>query len=74
MTRLPRALSPLRHRHYRLLVASMACSLLAAGLWAVALVWQVVALHGGPAALSLVVLAHSARFIPDFCSSPPSCR
>jgi MFS family permease len=54
MTGLPRALSPLRHRQYRLLVASMALSLLAAGLWAVALVWQVVALHGGPAALSLV--------------------
>ena len=54
MTSLPRALSPLRHSQYRLLVASMALSLLAAGLWAVALVWQVVALHGGPAALSLV--------------------
>src|SRR3954454_2018654 len=54
MATLPRALSPLRHRQYRLLAASMTFSLLAAGLWAVALVWQVVALHGGPAALSLV--------------------
>ena len=54
MTSLPRALSPLRHSQYRLLAASMALSLLAAGLWAVALVWQVVALAGGPAALSLV--------------------
>ncbi|SNR37057.1 MFS transporter [Blastococcus mobilis] len=54
MTSLPRALSPLRHPHYRLLAASMALSLLAAGLWAVALVWQVVALRGGPAALSMV--------------------
>ena len=54
MTRLPRALSPLRLSHYRLLAASMALSLLAAGLWAVAVVWQVVALRGGPAALSLV--------------------
>jgi MFS family permease len=54
MTSLPRALSPLRHSQYRLLVASMACSLFAGGLWAVALVWQVVALRGGPAALSLV--------------------
>jgi MFS family permease len=54
MTSLPRALSPLRHRQYRLLAASMAFSLLAAGVWAVALVWQVVALRGGPAALSLV--------------------
>jgi hypothetical protein len=31
MTSLPRALSPLRHRQYRLLAASMAFSLLAAG-------------------------------------------
>jgi MFS family permease len=54
MTALPRALAPLRHPHYRLLVASMAFSLLAAGLWAVAVVWQVVALRGGPQALSLV--------------------
>jgi MFS family permease len=53
MAGLPRALSPLRHPSYRLLAASMALSLLAAGLWAVALVWQVVALGGGPAALSL---------------------
>jgi MFS family permease len=54
MAALPRALAPLRHRHYRLLAASMALSLLGAGLWAVAVVWQVVALGGGPAALSLV--------------------
>jgi MFS family permease len=54
MTALPRALAPLRHNHYRLLAASMALSLLAAGLWVVAVVWQVVALDGGPAALSLV--------------------
>ena len=32
----------------------MALSLLSGGLWAVAVVWQVVALGGGPAALSLV--------------------
>jgi predicted MFS family arabinose efflux permease len=54
MATLPRALAPLRHRHYRLLAASMAFSLLSSGLWAVAVVWQVVALGGGPAALSLV--------------------
>src|SRR4051812_46057248 len=49
-----RALAPLRLPSYRLLAASMALSLLGAGLWAVAAVWQVVALDGGPAALSLV--------------------
>src|SRR5687767_7552872 len=54
MRTLPRALSPLRHAHYRRLAASLACSLLGQGLWAVAVVWQVVALDGGPAALSLV--------------------
>src|SRR3954447_21289917 len=54
MTALPRALAPLRHRRYRWLAGSLACSLLSQGLWAVAVVWQVVALGGGPAALSLV--------------------
>ena len=54
MTGLPRALTPLRHRDYRLLAASMASSLLAAGLWTVALVWQVVALGGGPRELALL--------------------
>jgi MFS family permease len=54
MTTLPRALAPLRLARYRLLAASMALSLLGTGLWTVAVVWQVVALDGGPAALSLV--------------------
>ncbi|MGY1752774.1 MFS transporter [Blastococcus sp. SYSU D01042] len=54
MTAVPRALSPLRHQHYRWLATSLAASLLGHGLWAVALVWQVVDLGGGPAALSLV--------------------
>jgi MFS family permease len=54
MTALPRALAPLRNSSYRLLAASMALSLLAAGLWAVAAVWQVVALGGGPGALAVV--------------------
>jgi predicted MFS family arabinose efflux permease len=54
MASLPRALAPLRHSRYRMLAASMASSLLSAGLWAIAVVWQVVALGGGPAAVSLV--------------------
>ncbi|PWW22413.1 putative MFS family arabinose efflux permease [Geodermatophilus normandii] len=53
MAGLPRALAPLRHRSYRLLATSLGLSLLAQGLWTVALVWQVVDLGGGPAALSL---------------------
>jgi len=54
VTALPRALSPLRHAHYRWLAASLSLSLFGQGLWVVAVVWQVVALEGGPAALSLV--------------------
>jgi MFS family permease len=54
VTALPRALSPLRHSAYRLLALSLALSLLTQGLWAIAVVWQVVALDGGPAALSVV--------------------
>src|SRR5215218_6627654 len=63
MAGLPRALSPLRHPSYRLLAASMALSLLAGGLWAVALVRQVVALRGGPAALSLVTALGAAGML-----------
>ncbi len=54
MATLPRALSPLRHRAYRLLALSLAFALLTQGLWAIGMVWQVMALGGGPAALSLV--------------------
>ena len=54
MASLPRALAPLRQRRYRWLAASLALSLLHTGLWAVAVVWQVVALDGGPAELSVV--------------------
>ncbi|PRY51294.1 putative MFS family arabinose efflux permease [Geodermatophilus tzadiensis] len=51
---LPRALAPLRSPAYRRLAASLALSLVANGSWAVTVVWQVVALGGGPAELSLV--------------------
>jgi MFS family permease len=54
MASLPRALAPLRHARYRWLAASLALSLLHTGLWVVAVVWQVVALAGGPAELSVV--------------------
>ncbi|MFW3172103.1 MFS transporter [Geodermatophilus sp. CPCC 206100] len=53
MPGLPRALAPLRHPRYRLLAASLALSLLTNSTFAVAVVWQVVALEGGPAELSL---------------------
>ncbi|MGY1642142.1 MFS transporter [Geodermatophilus sp. SYSU D00703] len=54
MAGLPRALTPLRYRRYRLLAASLGFSLLTNSTLAVAVVGQVVALGGGPAELSLV--------------------
>ncbi|MFR9804240.1 MFS transporter [Pseudonocardia sp. RS010] len=55
--RLPRPLRPFRHRAYTMLAVSMAASLFAGGLWIVALVYQVIALGGGPSDLSLVSAA-----------------
>lgn len=63
MTVLPRALAPLRHDAYRLLAASLALSLVTQGLWAIAVVWQVVELEGGPAALSLVTGVSAAGML-----------
>lgn len=55
--RLPTALAPMRHRAYRWLATSLTFSLVAQGVWVVALVWQVVALGGGPRELSAPVTA-----------------
>jgi MFS family permease len=60
MTTLPRALRPLRSPAYRLLAGSLALSLLTQGLWAIAVVWQVVALGGGPGALAFVTALSAA--------------
>lgn len=60
---LPRPLRPFRHRDYRLLVASMGVSLFASGMWTVALVFQVIALGGGPSELSLVMTGLSAGLL-----------
>ena len=59
----PRALRPFRHREYRLLVASGSASLLADGLWLVALVWQVIGMGGSPTDLSLVAAATSLGLV-----------
>lgn len=61
--RLPRALRPFRHRAYRLLIVSLAASLAASGMWLVAVVWQVIALGGGPAELSVVATAASLGLV-----------
>jgi MFS family permease len=61
--RTPRALHPFRHREYRLLVASGSASLLADGLWLVALVWQVIGAGGSPSDLSAVAAASSLGLV-----------
>ena len=60
---LPRPLRPFAHREYRLLVMSMAASLFASGLWLVAIVYQVIALGGGPSELSIVAAASSVGLL-----------
>lgn len=63
MIRMPAALRPLRHRDFRLLWAGLAVSLVGSGLWLVALAWQVIALGGGPAQLSLVTAVYSVGLL-----------
>jgi MFS family permease len=60
---LPRPLRPFVHREYRLLATSMAASLFASGLWLVAVVYQVIALGGGPSELSVVAAASSVGML-----------
>ncbi len=55
--RLPRALTPFRTPAYRWLAVSLTASSFAAGVWVVALVWEVIALGGGPRELSFVTTA-----------------
>jgi MFS family permease len=50
-------LRPFRTGQYRLLAGGVTMSMFAAGVWMIALVWQVIAMGGGPAALSLVSTA-----------------
>lgn len=59
----PRALRPFVHRDYRLLVGSLAASLLASGVWIVAIVWQVIELGGGPGEVSLVATGSAAGIV-----------
>ena len=57
MTR-PRALAPLRHRDYRLLVAGQVTSNAGDACYAVALPWFVLAGHGGTVLLGTVLAAY----------------
>ncbi|MBG6084356.1 MFS transporter [Zhihengliuella flava] len=60
---LPRALRPFAHRDYSILVSAMVASVFAHGMWAVAMVYQVRALGGGPAQLSVVATATSLGLV-----------
>ena len=55
--RLPRALTPFRHPAYRRLAVALILSTFATGVWAVAMVWEVIRIDGGPAQLSVVSTA-----------------
>ncbi|SFN74970.1 MFS transporter [Mycetocola miduiensis] len=60
---LPRALRPFRLGQYRLLAGALTLSLLGAGMWIVAVVWQVIELGGGPAELSFVAAGNAAGML-----------
>ena len=59
----PRALRPFAHRDYRVLLIAMAISVFAHGMWAVAMVYQVKHLGGGPSQLSIVATATSVGLL-----------
>ncbi|MBD0860589.1 MFS transporter [Gordonia sp. zg691] len=52
-TRLPRALLPFARRQYRLLASGLILAMFADGVWTIAVIWQVIALGGGPGQVSL---------------------
>ncbi|MGO1974560.1 MAG: MFS transporter [Propionibacteriaceae bacterium] len=55
--RLPRALTPFRHRGYRRLALALLLSTFASGVWVVAQIWEVIRIGGGPAQLSIVSMS-----------------
>lgn len=59
----PRALRPLRNPAYRWLAAALVSSLVGSGIWLVALVWQIVAIGGGAAELSIVAGASAVGML-----------
>jgi MFS family permease len=58
-----RALRPFAHREYRVLIVALAISIFGSGMWAVAMVYEVIHLGGGPLELSLVATAGSAALV-----------
>lgn len=61
--KLPRALNPFRTSQYRILAAALVVSLLGAGTWIVALVFEVKALGGSPIDLSFVATLNAVGLI-----------
>ena len=59
----PKALRPFVHREYRVLISALAVSIFGSGMWAVAMVYQVIHLGGGPLELSLVAAAGSVGLV-----------
>ena len=56
-------LRPFRSRQYRLLAGSLTMSLFASGVWMIAIVWQIIAMGGGPSELSFVSAAMAAGML-----------
>ncbi|MER5625825.1 MFS transporter [Streptosporangium sp. NPDC002544] len=61
--RLPRPLRPFRTGRYRLLATALGLSLAGSGMWAVAVVWQVIAIGAGPSELSLIATASGVGLV-----------
>ncbi|WP_207755769.1 MFS transporter [Nonomuraea cypriaca] len=61
--RVPRPLRPFRTGQYRLLATALGLSLGGSGMWAVTVVWQVVAIGAGPSELSLIATASGVGLV-----------
>ncbi|MEH0108785.1 MFS transporter [Tersicoccus sp. MR15.9] len=61
--RLPAAFAPFADARYRVLVAGLSASMVGSGMWAVAMVYQVIALGGGALELSLVATVTSVGML-----------
>jgi MFS family permease len=56
-------LRPFRSSQYRLLTGAVTMSLFANGVWMIAIVWQIIAMGGGPSELSFVSAAAAAGML-----------
>lgn len=59
----PAAFAPFRNRQYRVLIAGLSASMVGAGMWAVAMVYQVIAIGGGAIELSVVAAIGSVGML-----------